>query len=331
MNPDFLPLFLHQSATARAWADKRAESLFSAAVDHTFHYAGARQSELWLEVHRRFAPLFADPAFERIYREVYAELAAELAGRTIHVIGLGVGGGQKEGWLLEALRDAGCRLRYTPMDASSDLAWLSAQAGRAYTELEIVPVVGDLTRMEGLAGWLDRYPAEETRLFTAIGFVHNFLPSRIFPWLRKLLRSGDGLVMSANLAPTPEPDDTDAAYRIGCETILDQYDNRPTRHWVAQVLFDWDIAHQVCPVYVEIQTLEGILACVARCDWLRDLEFSWEGREFRARAGEQLRLFFSLRYTPERLTHTLEGYGLRLGRGRVTPCRQEGVWRVGLA
>lgn len=332
MNPtEFLPLFLHASATAQAWAEKRAESLFGAAVDHTFHYAGARQSELWLEVHHLYAPLFADPAFERIYRDSYAGLAREVAGRAVHVIGLGVGGGQKEGWLLEALHGAGCRLRYTPMDASPDLAWLSAQAGRAYTDLDIVPVVGDLTRMSGLAQWLDRYPAEELRLFTAIGFVHNFLPSRIFPWLRDLLRPGDGLVMSANLAPTPPDDDSEAAYRAGCEEILPQYDNRTTTRWVAQVLYDWDIAHQVCPVFMEIGKLEEILALVAHCVWLRDVAFPWEGREFTARAGDSLRLFFSLRYTPQRLARTLESHDLQLGEGWITPCRQEGVWRVGVS
>jgi L-histidine N-alpha-methyltransferase len=322
----FRPAVLHDSVRAGAVRARRAASLHTGEMDHAFHYAGARQAELWLEVHRRHAPLFADPAFEGIYRELFATLALELAGRPAHVIGLGAGGGRKESWLLEALHRAGCPLRYTPVDASLDLAWLSAEVGAPFVA-DSVPLVGDLSLLPDLPAWLDRDPAEAIRVYTAFGFIFNFPPGRILPWLRGALRPRDILLLSANLAPVAG-DESGAAYRAACETILPQYDNPETRNWLRQVLFDFGIAGDLSEPFVRVETLEGLLGCVARSEWLRDVAFDWEGEPFAARRGDTLRLFFSLRYTPERLAATARRHGLILGEGRVTPCGQEGVWRM---
>ena len=322
------PVWVHSSLRARALREKRRDSLGRGAVDHGFHYQGARQAELWLDVHRRHAPAFADPAFGEIFRRLAAETAAELAGRAVHVIGLGPGGGEKEAWLLQALRAAGCALRYTPVDASLELALLSAEAASAHVETEILPVAGDLSLLEELPAWLGRYPAQEARVYTAFGLAPNFLPSRLFAWLAAAAGGRDVLLLSANLAPLPAGEDSDDAYRAACAAVLPQYDNPETRAWLRQILLDWGVAAHLGAPCFQIQPFEEILGFAAHCEWLSAVRFAWEGAPFEAAAGEALRLFFSLRYTPGRLARALAPHGLALRQGHVTPCGQEGVWRV---
>jgi hypothetical protein len=392
----FRPVLIHSSLRAEAQRNKRRDSLFNGAMDHGFHYQGLKQAELWLDVHRRHAPLFADASFSDIFRHLAADTAADLAGKPVHVIGLGPGGGEKEAWVLEALHQAGCALRYTPIDASLELAILSAEVAAPYVSGEVLPVAGDLSLLAEWPVRLAQYPADEIRVYTAFGLTPNFLPSQIFGYLSGLLhergdshlgpkhrhsgldagiqakegnwpdpqalnsaeivvrslpsvdagfrhpcrndewrwimadengrRERDMLLVSANLAPVE--DDSEAAYHRGCGEILPQYDNPETRAWLRQILLDWNLAQNLSEPRFQIMAFETLLGFAAHCEWLTDLAFSWEGEPFQARAGETLRLFFSLRYTEPHLAQMLKRYGLGLGPGHVTPCGQEGVWRV---
>ncbi len=308
---------------------RRQASLQSGAIDHLFHYQGVKQSQLWLDVHRAHAPLSADLSFEDIFRKISLKTARELAGRSVHVIALGPGGGEKEAWLLEALRHEGCALRYTPVDAGLELALLSTEIAAPFLATETLPIVGDLSLLEELPSWLDRYPENELRLYTAFGLTPNFLPSWLFSRLSSLLRPSDHLLLSANLAPLDESKDQDIeSYRAACETVLPQYNNPETLRWLSQVLEDWGIAASLSAPTFEVQDFEDILGFCLHSQWLSETRFEWENTPFHARAGQSLRLFFSLRYTPKRLAKTLQHFGLMLDDGFTTPCRQEGVWRV---
>jgi len=323
----FRPVWIHPSLRADAQAQKRRDSLFQGKIDHGFHYQGLQQSELWLEVHRRHAPSFTSPSFVEIFKAMSLETAARLAGQSVHVIGLGPGGGEKEAGLLQALQAAGCKLRYTPVDASLELALLSAEVAEPWVEEDIQPVAGDLSLLAEFPLWLERFPADEVRVYTAFGLTPNFLPSFIFPKLHQVLRPQDVLLLSANLAPAEA--NSDSAYHAACAEILPQYDNPETLCWLRQILLDWGIAAELSEPSFQIQEIEGLLGFVAESIWLADVRFLWEGRAFKVSQGERLRLFFSLRYTQERLAKALKTYGLELGGGHLTDCGQEGVWRVG--
>jgi hypothetical protein len=322
----FKAAWLHESLRAERQAERRLASLRTGEMDHFFHYAGVRQCQLWLDLHRRHAPVFADPAFEAIFRDLYRELAVRLAGQPVHVVALGPGGGQKEAWLLEALRDAGCRLRYTPVDASAELALLSAEAGAPFVDGDILPVVGDLSLLKELPRWLDTQNSREVRVYTAIGLLHNFLPIRFLAPFQSVLRPEDHLILGTNLAPGG--DGSEAEYLESCRRILPQYDNPETRLWLRQVLVDWGLAERVAGPVIALESLDGIAGFVARATWLRDERLEFEGEAFEVREGDSLRLFFSLRYTPARLAQLARLSGLALAEGAVTACGQEGVWRV---
>lgn len=308
---------------------RRQASLQSGAIDHLFHYQGVKQSQLWLDVHRAHAPLSADPSFEDIFRKISLKTARDHARRSVHVIALGPGGGEKEAWLLEALRKEDCTLRYTPVDAGLELALLSAERAAPFLDAETLPIVGDLSLLQQLPAWLDRYPENEARIYTAFGLTPNFLPSWLFSRLSSLMRPQDPLLLSANLAPLDEFKDHGLeSYRAACETVLPQYNNPETLRWLSQVLEDWGIAGSLSAPTFEVQNFEDILGFGLHSKWLSETRFEWENTPFHAQAGQSLRLFFSLRYTPKRLDQTLQRFGLTLGDGFTTPCRQEGVWQV---
>lgn len=323
----FRPVWTHASLRAVALSQKRRDSLVRGEIDHGFHYQGVKQSQLWLEVHRCHAPLFSNTSFIDIFHAIAADTAAELAGQAVHVIGLGSGGGEKEAWLLQALRNAGCSLRYTPVDTSLELALLSAEAAAPYLQTDSLPIVGDLSLLAELSAWLARYPSDEVRVYTAFGLTPNFLPSQLFGGLSNVLRPQDVLLLSANLAPVSD-EDSGQAYRAACETLQPQYDNPETKAWLRQILLDWGIAADLSEPVFQVEALENLLGFVASSEWLSEVGFPWEGQFFQAQRGARLRLFFSLRYTPKRLAETLKRWGLALEQGYLTDCGQEGVWRV---
>ncbi len=320
----FKQIWVHQSLNSGEQALRRVASLCNGELDNGFHYQGGKQAELWLEVHKRHAPLFADPEFAEIFHAVSVDAADSLAGQAVHVIGLGPGGGEKESWLLEALSGRGCRLRYSPVDASLQLALLSAEVAKPYVGDEIFPVVGDLSLLAELPAWLERYPREESRVFTAFGLAPNFFPSQLFPRLAAVLRPQDMLLLSANLASSEDVGED--AYRDACEAVLLRYDNPEMRIWLRQTLVDWGIANYLSELVFEIRSIENILGLVVSSAWQANVSFDWQGMVFEALKGQSLQLFFSLRYTPKLLREKLELYGLELGRGHC--CRQDGVWRV---
>jgi hypothetical protein len=316
-------VIVDSSLRADAIARRRADSLSRGAIDHFFHYQGARQAQLWLDVHRAHAPRFSDPAFDRPYREI-AALAASLAPGA-EVVALGPGAGSKERFVLEALAAGGPAPRYLPIDASVELALLSADAAAGVAG-ETVPIAGDLELVRDLRaspGWAP----DRRRIVTAFGLSPNAEPSRFFPPLTALLGPDDLLLVSANLAPLALEDDRDG-YARACAAIAAQYDNAETLRWLGQVLADWGIAGRLGPLRFEQQTIEGINGFVASANWLADATFAWEGAEFTARGGAPLRVFFSLRYTPARFEAMLAGYGLEPLERAVVATGEEAVWIV---
>jgi L-histidine N-alpha-methyltransferase len=319
---------IHPSFRADAWRDRRIASLRDSAIDHGFHYAGVRQAELWLEVHRRHAPGAIDPDFERIYRSAAEDLAGELEGRAVHVIGLGAGGGEKEATVLEALSGRGCRLQYTPVDVSPELALLSAEEAESRVDCPVSPVVGDLSMLGNVGDWLDGTDRGAQRVFTAFGLTPNFTPSTLLGLLAAALRPEDHLLLSANLAPVGVDDDAD--YERACRSIIGQYDNAETRDWLRQVLIDWGIASSLSEPRFDVAAIEGVLGFVATSWWLADTQFDMDGQQYAASEGEPIRLFFSLRYTTRRLREVLGRHNLAMGQSYVTADGQEGLYRVGL-
>lgn len=295
------PVWIHNSQGMEAIKRASEESLRCGQVDHQFHYASSRQSELWLAVHRAHSPAANDRAVEKIYSDLFQSIAPRWKNEKVHVVALGCGGSSKDVHLLEALDEVGAHTRFTPVDVSPALALLSAQSGNEFVDEPIRPHVADLLHFPALPLALDAFDSGEARLFTFFGLIPNFEPGAILPLLRDWLRPQDQLLLSANLAPAV--DESAAAYRAAMDIVRPQYDNPETRAWLTRVLVDWGM-EALAPTYaLNVEEHNGLLRFVA--------------------AVEGLRLFYSIRYTPERLRATLAGHDIKPGNTFISPSREE--------
>ena len=132
--------------------------------------------------------------------------------------------------------------------------------------------------------------------------IPNFEPQDILPKLASLIRPKDFLLFSANLAPG-------ADYAAGMKKILPQYDNALTRDWLMTFLLDLGVERRDGDLRFAIEDGRfGLKRIVARFHFRRACRIEIEGETFNFKAGDSIQLFFSYRYTPERVRKILARY-----------------------
>ena len=72
----------------------------------------------------------------------------------------------------------------------------------------------------------------------------------------------------------------------------------------------------------------GLKRVVARFHFTRARQIKVDGESFKFRRGESIRLFFSYRYTPERVCKILAQYGLEVCGQWIAKSGEEGVFLV---
>ena len=92
------------------------ESLRARRVNHKFHYDSVKQTQKWLALHQAYSPSRNDADCRAIYEKSFKMATAQIKAKSVHVIGLGCGGGQKDTCLLKLLKKAGREIFYTPCD-----------------------------------------------------------------------------------------------------------------------------------------------------------------------------------------------------------------------
>jgi len=287
-------------------------------VNHKFHYDSVKQTQKWLRLHQRYSPSRHDRDCTHIYDQGFAAAAAAVRSRSVHVLGLGCGGGQKDTRLLKLLRQNRRRVFYTANDVSTAMVLVARQTALAVLpEKNCFPVVCDLATAVDLPKLLAR---RHPSIVTFFGMIPNFEPHDVLPKLAALLQSRDRLLFSANLAPGPD-------YDAGTKKVLPQYANAATRDWLMTFLTDLGVAMQDGQLVFAIERgAAGVRRIVARFHFRRARQVEVEGKIFSFRLGDSLRLFFSYRYTPERIVTLLQKYGLIVERMWITKSEEEGVF-----
>ncbi len=304
------------------------ECLRSRTMVHKFLYESSRQAARWLEVHRAFSPARTDQAVLQMYGSAFTKVAEGWRGSSVQLIGLGCGGGHKEVQLALALESRRHKVRFLAADASLPLV-LSARhrfaAVMANPAQHIVSGwVLDIAEAD-LVGSLEELAGSEKRLITFFGMVPNFEPDIIFPRLASLLREGDQLLLSANLAPGPD-------YRAGVERILPLYDNSPTRRWLIGPLEAVGVSEEDARVDFSLVSRPphgDLIRVQADLTFLRKVAVESEGEVFEYDQGQVFQLFYSYRHTPENLASTLGQYGLKIEKSWVAPSGEEGLFLLG--
>ena len=263
-------------------------SLRARKINHKFHYDSVKQTQKWLALHQIYSPARNDENCRAIYEDGFEAAARTIKSKSVHVIGLGCGGGQKDTRLLKLLKTRGKEIFYTPCDVSTAMVLTARQTALAVLpEKDCFPFVCDLAAADDLQKSLvTRHPS----LVTFFGMIPNFEPQEILPELAVLIRPKDFLLFSANLAPGKN-------YAAGVKKVLPQYDNPPTHDWLMIFLRDLGVEKNDGRLKFTVEAGgSGLKRIVARFHFIRVCRIEIESGKFEFRHGESIRLFFSYRY-----------------------------------
>lgn len=296
------------------------KSLRTRRVNHKFHYDSVKQTQKWLALHQAYSPTRNNAECQRVYAESFATAAKAIKPKTVHVVGLGCGGGQKDTRLLKRLKAGGKDIFYTPCDVSAAMVLTASQTALVVLPGESChPLVCDLATIDDLRR---QFATPHPLLVTFFGMIPNFEPQEILPKLTSLMGPKDLLLFSANLVPG-------ADYARGMEKILPQYDNDLTRDWLMAFLLDLGVERRDGELKFSLEPGRfGLKRVVARFHFRRPCHIQIEGEKFRFRRGESIRVFFSYRYTPERVARLLARHRLKVCRQWITNSEEEGVFLV---
>ena len=315
------PVVIHSSQSAENIRRDLLDSLRTRRINHKFHYDSASQTEKWLALHQKYSPSRNDPLCEAVYDQAILA-AANIPASSVHVLGLGCGGGKKDGRLLERLRLHGKQTSYTPCDVSAAMVRVAQETTAEFVSAQHChPFVCDLATANDLPEIFSTHgKPDAARIVTFFGMIPNFEPEEILPKLSAFMRREDRLLFSANLAP-------DVDYSAGLKRILPQYDNELTRDWLSAFLFERGVDPRDGVVRFTIEfSPSGVGKVVARFLFERARRIEVMGQAFEFCAGESVQLFFSYRYTPELVRRVLAAHGIRVEDQWITPTEEEGVF-----
>jgi L-histidine Nalpha-methyltransferase len=297
------------------------ESLRSRRVNHKFLYDSAKQTAKWLELHNACSPSRTDTDCTVVYDKSFREAANRIADRSVHVIGLGCGGGQKDTRLLKLLRKKGNRVAYTPCDVSVPMVLEARKTAlTVVSEQNCHPVVCDLATAGDIAKLFDKLtPPKAARLITFFGMIPNFEPDGILPRLAGLLRPTDWLLFSANLAPGPD-------YAAGVRRILPLYHNDLTCEWLMLFLTDIGLEPGDGKLKFVIEQDSGLKRIAAHFHFAKSRRINLNGKKFHFRPGESIRLFFSYRHTPAKIRALLGKNKIHVLEEWIMKSEEEGVF-----
>jgi L-histidine Nalpha-methyltransferase len=328
---ELVAVLIHPTQFPDAVESAMGESLRTRQMNHKFHYDTPKQTLRWLRLHEALAPARTDPDCRRIYASAFAKCAECFAGvREVEVVSLGCGGGQKDEQLLRALKAKlpGVQLRYVPVDASAGLTLTARSAAMAagVAKENVVPVVVDLGLAKNWASALaPALGGAQQRIVCFFGMMPNFLPAMVLPQLAGLLRPGQILLASANLAPGPD-------YAAGVARLMPAYDNAMTRDWLWSVLLDLGLDQAAGEMTFRMATSaegQGLLRIEASVTFAQSARIEYGGKSYDFAPGETFGLFYSYRHTPERLTQMLAAYGVRVQQSWINGSGEEGVFLCG--
>ncbi len=298
------------------------ESLRTRQINPKFHYDSYKQSQKWLALHQAHSPSRTDVDCAAAYDRSFQAAVTPIRSSRVHLIGLGCGGGQKDSRLLYLLKARSISPSYTPCDVSLALVLAARkEAARIVSPAECHPLVCDLGAASDLPEVIGQWsPPETPRLLTFFGMIPNFEPTLILPRLAALLRPEDGLLFSANLAPGTD-------YEAGIRQIMPGYDNDLTRDWLITFLLNLGMESMdgECRFTIE-DGEENLKRIVATWRFNRVRKVALENEEFLFGPDDELRLFYSYRYTPDRLSAILRMHHLAVTDQWITRSEEEGVF-----
>ncbi len=215
---------------------------------------------------------------------------------------------------------------YVPTDVGVPMVLVAGETVRERAPwVRCRPLVVDLLMAGDLVEAIEGLAGRGRRVVTFFGMIPNFEPREIFGRVAVLIREGDVLLVSANLAAGRE-------YRAGVERVLPQYDNDETRRWLGLFLQDlgFEVAAGEMRFGVEnCPAGSGLFRVGVRWEVKRRQEVRLGGNRIAFETGESLDLFFSYRHTPDTVRALLGEQGLGVRKEWIAEGGEEGVFLCG--
>ncbi|MBR89677.1 MAG: hypothetical protein CMO66_00165 [Verrucomicrobiales bacterium] len=275
-------------------------------------YESPAQARRWLAVHEAFSPARINPACNELYHWIARQVAAECPSALTQVIGLGCGGGLKDAMILDQLQTP----TYWALDISEDLTCEAIRNSPAQNNHSCLL---DLANADDPGKFLrSLLPDGLPCIFTLFGVIPNFPPKLLARQLSQILRPGDWLLLSANLAPGRN-------YVDGVARIMPQYDNQPTRDWILGALKELDITKGEL-VFSQAASESGLRRIEAHWIFNAPLEIICHGTTFRFAPGDSLLAFYSNRHTTALVLQWLGELGVCCRDHRALKSGEEAVF-----
>ncbi|QSR84023.1 L-histidine N(alpha)-methyltransferase [Methylacidimicrobium sp. B4] len=323
MKNGFTKIEVAESHLPSAWLDAKRASLEKGEIAPPFHYATARQANLWMALFHRYSPFSAQEG-KALYLRMARDASTLLAETPAQLVSLGCGTAEKDLLLYGALRARSWRPDWICVDGSLSLLLEAGRVSRSDGEGARL-ILADVF-LPALFDRLGR-PEGRPRLVTAFGLIPNVSPELFLQGLRAQLLPCDRLLLGANLAPVAT--ESTQAYRESAERILPQYANRSTELWLTELLRDWGLRERVEGYAMGAVERDGWIRYEATVRWKRSGKVPLEdGSSLPVRAGSILRLFSSYRFTREGIGRLLRTNGFESLSYWTVPSGEEGVWLV---
>lgn len=316
-------LTVHESQYPEQVAEQLRQGLHQRRVPGKFLYDSPAQAQRWLAYHQAYAPSQTDPALQALYQQAFQTALQALGGAPLHYVSLGCGGGSKDVLGLAQVYPALAPVVFTPLDAS--VALVVETMLRVLTVLPTVlaaPLVVDFDSAPDLTSWLAQHESPvHRRLLACFGMLPNMAYGTFLPYLRRLMRPGDVLLLSANLSP--------GAYDDAVARIVPQYDNALARAWYDGLLDSLGLTTTQRQLRVRPERLRDDgqvwqIGVVAR--FQEAVRLTVAGAPLAWEAGETLEVFFSQRFTPQVLPVIVADSGLALLQQWVLTSQEEGIY-----
>lgn len=294
-------------------------SLRAGAINHKFHYESYKQAAKWLALHEAYSPARTDVSCLRIYDDAFAATVRECKVARTHLVGLGVGGAQKEARLAELFRAQSKQIAVTVSDVSLPLV-LVARERLLGVATSCHAAVFDLATVQNISEVVEPNVRDLPRIVTLFGIMPNFEPALLMAQLGALLRPDDLLLLSANLAPGSD-------YAAGVETILPQYDNALTRDWLMTLLLDLGFSADDGDLrfFIEVDG-DQLRRITAHFELRRARDLPVLGERLSFAVGQRLRVFFSYRHTVSSVTALMAKHGIEVAQHWLNDSGEEGVF-----
>ncbi len=316
-------LTVHESQYPARLAEQLRQGLRTRKLPIKFLYDSPAQAQRWLTYHQAYSPSRTEPNLVALYEQSFVAALQALGRCTLHYISLGCGGGKKDGMFLHQAMLRGEALLYTPIDASTALVLETMlHIQDLFPNITSMPLVVDLESEPELEAFLEQNETiASRRLLSCFGMIPNFDYRALFSYIRRLMRPGDVLLLSANLSP--------GLYVKAKSHILPQYDNPLAYAWFAGLLDSLgiptsQIALTTCGQPLRTDGHLWQIQTYAR--FVRRVTLTLHEESFVFDAGEELRMFFSNRFTPQVMPEVLAAAGLTIVKTFLFDSEEEAIY-----